>query len=84
MELKPICCSGSPECNGDRRSVRVVTLGNNLWVVLVDPAGVVFLLAHVVHEVPLVILRAPDTPAARATPSGTYDVQLVKLKWRVA
>ena len=68
-----------PECNGDGRPGRVITLGHHLGVVLADSAGVVLLLGDVVHDVLLVILRSPDTSHPAST-TGTDYVQLVKLE----
>ena len=70
-----------PECNGDGRPGRVIALGHHLGVGLTDPAGVVLLLADVVHDVLLVILRPPGTsdPAPSSSTGADY-VQLVKLE----
>ena len=79
---EPVLTPSSPECDGDRRSVWVVALRHHLRVLLVDPAGVVLLLADVVHEVPLVLTSPTRAAAPRHSPlpTGAYYVELVKLK----
>ena len=61
-----------PECNGDGRPGRVITLGHHLGVGLADSAGVVLLLGDVVDDVLLVILSSPNTAHPAPTTGTDY------------